>query len=457
MEVTTMFKQSVYHRPAMALLLAALFALILAAGPAAAQEALPHLAGQADPAPPTAADNHTPGTATSLSCGAVVSDVIAANGEVDYFKIDNLAADTPIVIKVTSTLGSLDPVLTLYDKDGTTQLATQDDFDNLDPRLHYLTLFNDPQGIGSEHYITVRDYQFEGDASYTYDISWSTIQYVGMKGSGTVGGVAYTPSDILARTRCSSSSFPTWEMFFDGSDVGFDSNLLDFAVMNGSASLPRGAIIISTETKENIPNFGNLVGQDLALFRPTSIGNDTTGTFSRYFDASDVGLSVAAERIDTVAVHPTGGGLMLGTVGKATVPNVTAADEDILLFSPSTLGTTTAGGWSLFFDGSDVGLGTADVQSATFQRPSPSNPNGFLVVSLDKTMTLGGISRPTTTMVPCFNGTFGQNSACSWGQQHAFWRLEDAGLTAIDGHDYGTYAWPGGMAAAAEASEGMQK
>jgi hypothetical protein len=31
-------------------------------------------------------------------------------------------------------------------------------------------------------------------------------------------------------------------------------------------------------------------------------------------------------------------------------------DEDVLAFTPTSLGTNTAGSWALYFDGSDVGL-----------------------------------------------------------------------------------------------------
>lgn len=449
-----MFKRVIFHRSAV-LFLAVLVIFVLLIGGAAAQDSQPLAPSHGDEAntAPLSTDNHTPGTATSLSCGSIVSGVIAANNEVDYYKIDNLTVDIPLMIKVITTQATrtLDPVLTLYDKNGTTQIATQDDFDNQDPRLHYTTTLNDPQGSGSENYITVHDYWGRAGATFTYEISWSTIQYVGMKGSGTVGGVAYTPSDILARTRCGSPDYPTWEMFFDGSDVGFDGNLRDFAVLNGSATGPRGAIIISTEATEAIPGFGKLVGQDLALFRPATIGNDTTGTFYRYFDASDVGLTQASERIDTVAVHPINGDLMLGTVGNATVPAWTAADEDIMLFHPSSLGTTTAGTWGFFFDGSDVGLGPLDVQSATLRRPYFSSPMGTLLVSLDKSASPTGWVTPPTKMAMCHNGVFGPATSCLWLLEPTFWELDDPGMTAIDGHDYGTFMWPGGgFAVAAE-------
>lgn len=461
-EIKVMFKLA-SHRTALALLIGALLFFVAFIGQAMAQDELPPALTQDGVTPSPiigSTDNHTPGTATPLGCTSSISGVISAPGEVDYYKIDDLAAGTPIVVKITNAIdsGSLDAFLTLYDKDGTTILATQDDFNSLDPRLHYETLFNDSQGFGSEHYVSVRDFQLEGGANYVYTISWSTIQYVSMASSGSVGGVNYDPGDILARTRCSSNSNAVWEMFFDGSDVGFDGNLRDFAVLNGSSALPRGGIIVSTAATEAIPNFGKLVPQDLALFRPLSIGTNTLGSFERFFDASDVGLTKKTEAIDTVSVHPTAGALLLGTVGKAAVPGVAAAaDEDILLFSPTNLGTTTSGAWALFFDGSDAGLGLVDVVGAHLDRPGSPNPNGFLTLIVDANITLGGILRTPNTTTPCFNGTFGQNTTCSWGQQAAFWRLTEPGLTAIDGYDQGSSQMPTGFTVAAAATDGSEK
>ena len=50
------------------------------------------------------------------------------------------------------------------------------------------------------------------------------------------------------------------------------------------------------------------------------------------------------------------GRILIPTKGSFSVPGVTGKDEDILRFSPATLGPNTSGNWDLYFDGSDVGL-----------------------------------------------------------------------------------------------------
>jgi hypothetical protein len=89
----------------------------------------------------------------------------------------------------------------------------------------------------------------------------------------------------------------------------------------------------------------------------------TAGGFSLSFDGSDVGLGDAGEDIDATAVDASGH-IYLSTLDVFAVPGITGADEDVFVFSPTTLDPpTTAGTFAstLFFDGSSFGLGANDV------------------------------------------------------------------------------------------------
>ena len=73
-----------------------------------------------------------------------------------------------------------------------------------------------------------------------------------------------------------------------------------------------------------------------------------------FFDGSDVG--VGGVDVDAASLLPDASILMsfdaaitLGTLG-------TVADADIVRFVPTSTGSTTAGTFQLYFDGSDVGL-----------------------------------------------------------------------------------------------------
>ena len=83
-------------------------------------------------------------------------------------------------------------------------------------------------------------------------------------------------------------------------------------------------------------------------------------------------LATTAERIDALARKPDGT-LLISTFGNASVKNgtvtVSAVDEDLLAFQPTSLGSTTAGTWSLSngFDGSLLtGMAAENVNGAWF-------------------------------------------------------------------------------------------
>ena len=66
----------------------------------------------------------------------------------------------------------------------------------------------------------------------------------------------------------------------------------------------------------------------------------------------------AGEDIDALGIA-VNGRLLISTSGAAHVVSLVAADEDLLLFDPANTGSDTAGLWSLYLDGSDVGLTAA--------------------------------------------------------------------------------------------------
>lgn len=190
--------------------------------------------------------------------------------------------------------------------------------------------------------------------------------YVATATTGTVRGVTYAPGDILAYDGRSDS----WSLYFDGSDVGWTRAVSDFTQLpDGSLLLVAGA---RTTLGAGATRF-TLEVQDIARFVPTSLGQTTAGTFSLYFDGSDVTLSTAGERIDALAIK-NDGTLLISTSDRATVKSggtsITGQDEDLLAFKPTQLGATTAGAWSLLPDGFDgstlTGMAAEDVTGAWY-------------------------------------------------------------------------------------------
>jgi hypothetical protein len=183
--------------------------------------------------------------------------------------------------------------------------------------------------------------------------------------AGTIGGISTDDSDILRFTPTSlgANTAGTYSMYFDGSDVGLTTNNED---IDGITLDSTGALVISTIGAMSA-NGASGADTDLFRFAATSLGTNTAGTFSVYFDGSDVGLSDGgSEDVDGVGLTPAGT-ILLSSLGAFSVPGVSGADEDILEFTPTQLGTTTSGTYAMLLDLSTLGIATsANVAAVEF-------------------------------------------------------------------------------------------
>jgi uncharacterized protein YjiK len=202
-----------------------------------------------------------------------------------------------------------------------------------------------------------------GAAPFTIDaLSWNgpASLLLSFTDPGTVGGVAFDDSDVLLfeATSLGSTTVGTFSMYFDGSDVALTQSGED---VDAFELLADGRILISTTANVSVAGVSG-DDKDLLEFTPTSTGDVTAGSFAMYFDGSDVGLSQSAEDVDAAAVDSTGN-IYLSTTGAFSVPSASGADEDVFVFTPTTLGLNTTGTYSstLWFDGSVHGLGSNDV------------------------------------------------------------------------------------------------
>lgn len=155
----------------------------------------------------------------------------------------------------------------------------------------------------------------------------------------TITGV--NDEDILL---FSNNSYST---FFDGSDVGIGQNLQGFQLMSDGTILMTFATLFNSGSTQYNP-------EDIARFTPTSLGTNTSGSFSMYFDGSNNSLSGSNEDIDGFFVQPSGL-ILISTVGDVSVPNtptgtINALDEDILIYTPAT------GRYTWHMDAGDVGF-----------------------------------------------------------------------------------------------------
>lgn len=189
------------------------------------------------------------------------------------------------------------------------------------------------------------------------------------------GGITAANEDIV---RFDGTNY---SLLFDGSDVGLATNRL-----TGFARLSSTELLLSLGGSQTLPGITPVVAPtDIVKFTATKLGSITAGSFSLYFRGSQVGLSDSTEAIDAFDVLDDGQ-LLISTIGAAGVPGVTAADEDLLAFTPTSLGATTSGSWLMYLDGSDVQLGPEDVDAVAV------DSNGRIYLSVQDAFAVSGVA-----------------------------------------------------------------
>jgi hypothetical protein len=240
--------------------------------------------------------------------------------------------------------------------------------------------------------------------------------YMSSTSGGTVGGVSFADEDILAY----DSATGTWTMFFDASDVGLGGTDVD-----AFALLPDGSVLISVDsTTYALSGFGTIEDRDIVRFIPTSLGANTAGAYEWYFDGSDVGLTTSGEDIDAIDFAPDGR-LLFSTQGSFGVSGASGADEDLVAFDATSLGSTTAGTWSLYFDGSDVGLNSSSSEDVNGLWVDPST--GEIYLSTVGSYSVSGASGSGADIFVCTPGQLGATTSCAF---RVYWVGASAGWGA---------------------------
>jgi len=230
------------------------------------------------------------------------------------------------------------------------------------------------------------------------------VIYLSSSANSKVGGLTYKDEDILSYSAASG-----WNMLFDGSAVGVGNVDVDAFYI-----LPNGNILMSFDKPINLPPIGQVADADIVQFIPTQLGNTTSGSFSLYFDGSDVELTTANEDIDAITLDQNGN-LIISTSGTYKVTGLTGPDEDLLRFVATSLGNNTSGSWSLFFDGSDVALtqGAEDVAAAWID---PNNGKLYLSTTgnFAVTGTNGNLTGDSDDIFGCTPSSLGANTSCNF-------------------------------------------
>jgi hypothetical protein len=239
------------------------------------------------------------------------------------------------------------------------------------------------------------------------------LLYAGFSTSPTLGGVGYSDEDILTYDTATAS----WAIYFDGSDVGLNNS--DASDVDAFYLMGDGTMLLSFDAPTTIANVGAVDDSDVIRFTPTSTGATTAGTFYWYLDGSDVLLDADSENIVGIAMTP--GGNLLITTSDAGDVGFTFADEDLLEFSATSLGANSSGSWSLYFDGSDVGLSSADLRDFWVD---PTTNQIYFTLLADFLPT--GDKYDIFTCVP---STLGSSTTCTGGVS-LYWDGSAHGVTS---------------------------
>ena len=194
-------------------------------------------------------------------------------------------------------------------------------------------------------------------------------------------------------------------MYFDGSDVGITGDVDTFHILFD------GTLLLSLDADGNVSGLGAVDDSDIIRFTPTSLGTNTSGTFSMYFDGSDVGLSTTGEDVDAFGFTPDGR-LVFSTIDAFSVTGASGGDEDLIAFTPTTLGANTSGTWSLYFDGSDVGLNEAASEEINAVWIEPGT--GRIHLSTLGNFSVSGLSGTGSDVFLCTPGSLGSVTTCTY-------------------------------------------
>lgn len=249
------------------------------------------------------------------------------------------------------------------------------------------------------------------EATSTPTASVVDTVYMTSSSGGSVSGISFSDEDIIAQNLLTNS----WSILLDLSDVGVSNDTNAFHIMDD------GSILLSFSSSTDVPNVGIIDDSDIVRFIPTSVGSATTGTFEMYFDGSDVGLSDSGEDLDAITVL-SNGDLLLSGLGVTDVGLGTWQDEDLFRFSPTSLGTSTSGTFSYYFDGSDVGLSGSDEDIHGISIAS----DGDLYLTTRRDFSGTWLSGQQEDIVVCAAPTIGSASACNGGS--VFWDGIAAGI-----------------------------
>ena len=229
-----------------------------------------------------------------------------------------------------------------------------EDIVTYDPSTGEWALFFDGSDVGIAG-TDINALSVLADGSIVMSFDSSNFSLAGVVGAPS--GTTVDDSDLVrfVPTSTGTNTSGTWFFYFDGSDAGLTQNGED---IDGVCVLDDGSFLFSTigAARGAGPNAAD---EDVLWYSFASLGSGSGGTWSLFFDGSDVGFnSSGGADLDAFSLD-FDGSLLLSTVGSYVAAGGAGADEDISRFIGS-FGGATAGTASLELDLSALGIDAAE-------------------------------------------------------------------------------------------------
>lgn len=256
----------------------------------------------------------------------------------------------------------------------------------------------------------------------------TNLLFVSSSSSGKAGDVKFRDEDIVAYDFASNA----WQMVFDGSDVGVTKDVDAFAFR------PDGSLLLSFNAPTDVPGLGKVDDSDIVQFTPTQLGSATAGSFAFYLHGADMGLTTDGEDIDAIGFSPDNQ-LIVSTIGDFHTETLTGKDEDLIQ-----LDDASSGAWTMFLDGSTVGLANEDVNGFWLD---PATGERYLTVkdSFAFTDEDEAVQIDSDDIFVC---TPTQDGGCIY---HRFWDSDDQEYGSENLDSIGLGALPASVAASGQA------
>ncbi len=202
-----------------------------------------------------------------------------------------------------------------------------------------------------------------------------------LRADGELAGFGFVDdSDILrfVPERLGEETSGTLEWYVDGSDIGLDTNGEDIDALSTTTN---GGLVLSFVGGFNVSSVSGR-DEDLVLFSPTRLGEQTEGTWAPYFDGSDVELDTNNDE-DIDGVHVEAETIYMTTRDAFSAQGVFGRQATIFTCTPISFGTETYCTIELFLDGYDAGFVGRRINGIALETVDSALDRGLLVLPAD--------------------------------------------------------------------------